>query len=242
MSMAPRSEAATALAKRFYARAEMREEAGGHFLRLDGKQAMTPERRPLRVPTTALAAAIAAEWREQGERIDPFTMPVTRLANSAIDGIAPRLEEVRRDILAYAGSDLLCYRAGEPNGLVERQRAAWDPILAWAKLRFSVRFALAEGVVHVAQPEETLSALAQAVACFDDPFRLAGLSVATSLTGSLILTLALAEAAIDLDGAWAAAHVDEDWNISRWGADVEATERRAARFADFRAAGLALAG
>ena len=167
-------------------------------------------------------------------------MPVTRLANSAIDGVASRQPDVRKPILDYATADLLYYRAGEPEGLVARQREAWDPVIAWAERRFGGRFVLAEGVVHVAQPEGTLSAIAAAIESFDEPFRLAGLSLATALTGSALIALALAESALDVDAAWGAAHVDEDWNILKWGEDAEAQRRRTRRFADFRAAGLAL--
>ncbi len=226
--------------KRFYKEARMEPEEDGFVLRLDRKRAMTPARRPLSVPHRHLADAIAAEWAGQGEFIDPASMPVTRLANSAIDGVAARLAEVRREVLAYAGTDLLCYRAGEPEGLVLRQREAWDPVLAWAEKRFG-RFVLAEGIVHVAQPEATLAVLSTALEAHDDPFRLAGLSLATTLSGSALIALALAEGALDVDRAWAAAHVDEDWNIEKWGADSEAIQRRARRLEDFRAAALALA-
>jgi chaperone required for assembly of F1-ATPase len=225
--------------KRFYKTAAMDAEEGGFALRLDGKRAMTPARRPLAVPHAHLAEAIAAEWAGQAEFLDPLSMPVTRLANSAIDGVATRLADVRDEVLAYAGTDLLCYRAGEPEGLVARQRAAWDPILAWAEERFG-RLVLAEGIVHVAQPDATLAALASAVDGFDDPFRLAGLSLATTLSGSALIALALAAGALDVHAAWAAAHVDEDWNITLWGADAEAMRRRAARLEDFKAAALAL--
>ena len=143
-------------------------------------------------------------------------------------------------MLDYAGTDLLYYRAGEPEELVERQHAVWDPIIAWAERRFGGRFVLAEGVVHVAQPEPTLAAIPAAIERFDDPFRLAGLHLATSLSGSALIALALAEGALDVDAAWAAAHVDEDWNIEKWGEDSEAMARRAKRSADFRAAALAL--
>jgi len=227
--------------KRFYKSVEMVEAAGGFALRLDGKKAMTPGKQPLAVPRRDLADAIAAEWNGQGEFIDPVKMPVTRLANSAIDGVSPRLAEVRRPLIEYVGADLLYYRAGEPEGLVAKQREAWDPILGWAEQRFGVRFILAEGVTHVAQPETTLARIAAAIERFDEPFRLAGLSLATTLTGSALIALALAEGALDVEAAWSAAHVDEDWNIFKWGEDAEAMRRRALRFADFRAAALALA-
>jgi chaperone required for assembly of F1-ATPase len=224
--------------KRFYAKVETPEEEGGFTLLLDGKRAMTPGRRPLAVPHRRLAEAIAAEWAAQSEFIDPASMPVTRLANTAIDGVAGRMAEVRADILAYAGTDLLYYRAEEPEGLVASQNAAWDPVLDWAEKRFSVRFIRAAGISHAAQPE--LAAIAADLDSEHDPFRLAGLHLATSLGGSALIALALSASAIDVDAAWTAAHVDEDWNISKWGADAEAMRRRARRFDDFRAAALAL--
>jgi chaperone required for assembly of F1-ATPase len=225
---------------RFYKTVEMPEEDGGFALRLDGRRAMTPGKRRLIVPHAHLAAAIVAEWEAQQSEIDPATMPVTRLANSAIDGVANRIPEVRQDIAAYTATDLLYYRAGEPEELVARQSARWDPILVWAEQRFGVRFILAEGVMHVAQPETTLSALSAAIAIHEDSFVLAGLSLATTLTGSALIALALADGKLDADAAWRAAHVDEDWNIAQWGEDAEAADRRARRFMDFRAAVLAL--
>lgn len=227
--------------KRFYQEAEVVPEEGGYALRLDGRRAVTPARNPLVVPHAALAGAIAAEWRGQSAEIDPGSMPATRLANSAIDGVAARMEEVRAEVLAYVGTDLLCYRAGEPEGLVARQREAWDPILAWAEKRFGIRFVLAEGIAHVAQPERTLAAIGEAVEAFKEPFRLAALHLATTLTGSALIALALAGQALDADAAWAAAYVDEDWNNSQWGIDADAASARARRLQDFRAAALALA-
>ncbi len=226
--------------KRFYKSVSMEPREGGYLLHLDGRRAVTPGRRPLTVPEQGLADAIAAEWEAQMEFIEPASMPATRLANTAIDGVALRPAEVRAEVAAYAGTDLLVYRAGEPEGLVVRQRAAWDPVLAAAERRYAVRFVLAEGMVHAAQPEPTLAALRGAVDAFNEPFRLAGLHLATTLTGSALIALALAEGALDAEAAWGAAHVDEDWNISQWGEDAEAAARRAQRFADFRAASLAL--
>ena len=227
--------------KRFYKNVEMRREEGAFALRLDGKRAITPGRKPLAVPDERLADAIAAEWDAQGENIDPVSMPVTRLANSAIDGVAERPDEVQREVLAYAGADLICYRAEGPGGLVRRQDEIWNPIGAWAETRFGAPFKLAAGIVHVAQAKPTMRRVAAAVGRYDEPFRLAGLSLATTLTGSALIALAMAEGAIDAAAAWAAAHVDEDWNISQWGEDAEAAERRARRRADFDAAALALA-
>lgn len=227
--------------RRFYERAEAAAMEGGYGLRLDGKRAMTPGRKPLVVPQRGLVDAIVAEWAGQAETIDPLTMPVTRLSNSAIDGVAERPEEVRREVLAYAGADLLYYRADRPEGLVQRQERFWSPILASAEGRYGVRFVLSEGVVHVVQPAPTLHVLAGVIGRFEEPFGLAGLSLATTLTGSALIALALAEGELDAETAWTAAHVDEDWNISQWGEDAEAAERRRWRFADFRAAALALA-
>jgi chaperone required for assembly of F1-ATPase len=226
--------------KRFYTTAEAREEEGGFALRLDGKRAMTPGKQPLVVPRRELADAIVNEWLAQGDLIDPATMPVTRLANSAIDGVAPRIAEVRQPIRGYAASDLLYYRAGEPAELVTKQREAWDPILAWAEQRFGARFMLSEGVMHVAQPERTLIAIAAGIDAFDEPFRLAGLSLAASLSGSALIALALADGFLDVADAWSVAHVDEDWNIEKWGEDAEAKRRRDLRFRDFQAAAMAL--
>ena len=226
--------------RRFYSTVEMRPEPGGFTLRLDGKPAMTPGRNPLAVPHRRLADAIAAEWSAQIEHIDPGDMPATRLANSAIDGVAPRRQAVRDVLAEYAGTDLLFYRAGAPEGLVERQRELWDPVLEWARERFGVRFILAEGVMHVAQPDAALQAIRAELAAIEDPFRLAALSLATTLTGSALIALTLNSCAMEVERAWAAAHVDEDWNISQWGEDAEAKERRARRYADFRAAALLL--
>jgi chaperone required for assembly of F1-ATPase len=228
------------LPRRFYREAQAVEEEGAFRLRLDGKPARTPARNPLAVPSRRLAAALAEEWSRQAERIDPATMPVTRLANSAIDGVAPRMEAVRADLVSYADSDLLCYRAGEPQGLAERQARHWDPVLAWAERRLGGHFVLAEGLMHVPQPAETLGAFAAALGRFDEPFALAALHVATTLTGSALLALALAEGETGVAKAWQAAHVDEDWNMQLWGEDAEALNRRAARFEEFRAAALAL--
>lgn len=227
--------------KRFYATAEAVAGQGGFALQLDGRAAITPSRNPLVVPDARIAHAIVAEWEAQGAEIDPASMPATRLANSAIDGVAARMDEVRKEILGYAGTDLVYYRAGDPERLVARQHEAWDPVVTWAERRFGARLILAEGMTHVAQSEKAMSAIRDALAAIDDPFRLAGLHLATTLAGSALIALALAEGTLDVDQAWATAHVDEDFNISQWGEDADAARHRARRFEDFRAAGLALA-
>ena len=232
--------AAPVLPKRFYEAAEAVPSAAGYALRLDGRRAMTPARHELVVPTRALADAIVAEWRSQGERIDPATMPATRLANTALDGVAGQMDSVRAAISAYAESDLLCYRAGHPDGLVSRQAACWDPVLLAIERRHGARFTLAEGVIHVGQPPGSLVAIARAVEAFDDPFRLTALHMLTTLTGSALIALAVAAGDLDPENAWTAAHVDEDWNVRQWGEDFEAKARRDRRHADFRVAVLAL--
>ncbi len=228
------------LLKRFYETVEIIEKEEFFHLRLDSRPALSQGRTQLVVTERALAEALCAEWQAQGEHIDPAAMPVTRLVNTALDGVTGGEPAIRADILGYARSDLLCYRAGEPQGLVEQQRAPWDPVLAWAEKLLSVRFKLAQGVVHVEQPRDVLSAVESRLAAYTDPFRLTGLSMATSLTGSALLALAVAEGFLGTNDAWRAAHVDEDWNIAQWGEDGEAMARRADRYRDFVAAMIAL--
>jgi len=238
---AARRMSAPARQRRFYREATVAERAGLHALHLDGKPARTPGKKPLAVTHAGLAEAIRAEWQGQGEYLDAATMPATRLANTAIDGVAPNMQAVRDEVAAYGGTDLLCYRAGEPETLVAREREVWDPILQTAERRFGCRFVLAEGVMHVAQPEPALAAVRNAVAAYDEPFRLTALHVVTALTGSALIALLLGDGVIDEGTAWTAAHVDEDFQISRWGEDFEAKARRAKRHAEFRAAALVLA-
>jgi chaperone required for assembly of F1-ATPase len=223
------------LPKRFYKTVAVEDRAAGLALLLDGKPVRTPGKALLILPTRALADALAEEWRAQGERIDPATMPLTKLANSAIDGVTRREQAVIDDIMAYAGSDLLCYRADTPLGLIEAQGKHWDPILAWAKSALGAPLALAEGVVHVAQPQASLEALKDKLQG-RDPFSLTALHVMTALSGSALLALAVAEGRLTAEEAWQAAHVDEDWQIGQWGEDAEAASRHAARWRDFAAA------
>ena len=163
-------------------------------------------------------------------------MPITRIVNSAIDGVAPRQAEVVADLVRYAGSDLVYYRAGEPERLAKAQDEAWSPVLDWAKDAHGARFTLGEGVMHVAQPDEAIAAIRSAVEQIKSPFALAALHVMTTLSGSVLIALAHAAQQIDVDQAWAAAHVDELYQESVWGEDYEAMERRRRREADFKAA------
>ena len=199
---------------------------------LDGKPVTTPGRRPLALPSDALAEAVAEEWRAVGETIDPRTMPLTGLANAATDPIANDPAQFAARLAAYGESDLLCYRADGPPLLVERQAASWDSLLAWARGRYDVTFSVTTGVMHVAQPDATIARLHEAVAAYDD-FRLAGLSPVVTLTGSLVIGLALIEGEIDADAAWAAAGIDEDWSVEMWGEDWQATQLRELKRKEF---------
>jgi chaperone required for assembly of F1-ATPase len=222
--------------KRFYAQAAAGETDGGFVLLLDGKTAKTPARKPLILPTRTLAQAIAAEWEGQGSEIDPAKMPLTRLANLAIDRIAAEAAAIREEIVRYASSDHVLYRAGEPEGLVALQAALWDPIVEWAHHALGARFLLAEGVKFVAQPPAALAAVRTEIESWPPPFALAALASLTSLAGSALIALALARGHLTPAAAWTAAHVDEDWNIRQWGEDAEAMQRRAQRFSEFEAA------
>lgn len=225
-----------ALPKRFYAAAEAVETGEGFAVRLDGKPVRTPGRALLALPSAAAAALVAAEFAAQGEMIDPVSMPVLRLVNTAIDGVAPDTQAVLEDVMRFSASDLLCYRADAPEELVARQAEAWDPVLDWVRSALGARFFLAEGVVHVEQPRESVAAVGLWLKQRQEPFRLSALHVMTTLTGSALLALAVEAGALTADEAWTAAHVDEDWNNERWGVDSEAATRRAARRKEFDAA------
>ena len=232
----PGAQSKSSLPKRFYKGVAVEEGDGCFALLLDGKPVRTPGKAHLLLPTQALAEAVAEEWRMQDERIDPATMPLTKLANSAIDGVPGREQAVIDDILAHAGSDLLCYRADGPEGLVEAQIAQWDPVLAWAKSTLDAPLVPTRGIVPVAQPQASLDRLKDSLVG-RDAFSLAALHLMTALTCSAVLALAVALGRVTVEEAWAAAHVDEDWQIRQWGEDAEAAARRAAWERDFAAAG-----
>jgi chaperone required for assembly of F1-ATPase len=224
------------LPKRFYREVAVGPaEGGGHCVQLDGRTALTPGKSPLAVPTARLAEALAAEWSAQAGVIDPAAMPLTRLVNTAIDGVAGRETEVAADIVKYAGSDLLCYRADFPEGLVARQRALWDPLLAWAGERYGARLAVVTGLMPVAQPPVATAGLADAVSGLET-WALAPLHVMTTLMGSAVMALAVVDGRLGAEAAWEAAHVDEDWQIAEWGLDAEAAGRRARRWLEMQAA------
>jgi chaperone required for assembly of F1-ATPase len=226
------------LRKRFYESATVSEDAPFAIL-LDGRGVKTPAGNTLAAPTRPLAETIAAEWNAQSERIDPATMPLTRLANTIIDGVAPNPQPVADEIAKYLGSDLVCYRADAPEGLVAAQTRHWDPVLSWARDAHGARFVLSEGVMFVGQPEGAVAAVRAAIP--PDPWRLGAIHLITTLTGSALIALAVAARELTIEEAWAAAHVDEDWNMKLWGRDELALERRAGRFADVQAAGTVLA-
>ncbi|HEY1749073.1 MAG TPA: ATP12 family protein [Xanthobacteraceae bacterium] len=219
---------------RFYRTVETKAEGSDFCVHLDGKPAHTPAGRILAAPTAPLAQAIAAEWQAQGDLIDPATMPLTRLANGIIDGVSDRAGAVTAEVKKYLASDLICYRATSPQKLVALQSQHWDPIVEWAAETLGAQFLVTDGVIHVAQPEPALAAAAVAIP--PDAWRLGAVHAATTLSGSVLIALALAKGRLSADEAWAAAHVDEDWNIAQWGEDELAMQRRAFRLAEFQAA------
>lgn len=225
------------LPKRFYQSVTVAETGKDAFTALlDGRAVKTPLRRTLVVPSLALAEQLAAEWEAQRDVVDPATMPLTRFVNTVIDGVADDPAKVRADLSAYVETDMLFYRAGYPDRLVETQRKLWDPILAKVEAILGVRFHLGEGVMHVGQPAGAVAAFRARVDAVADPFAVAALHQMTTLTGSAILALCVFEGHIGVDEAWAAAHVEEDWNVELWGADEEAAARRRARAADMSVA------
>jgi chaperone required for assembly of F1-ATPase len=226
------------LRKRFYERAHVGEREGGYAVLLDGKPVKTPARRALAAPTPNLAEQLAGEWNAQQHVIEPGGMPLTRLANAVIDAIAERGPEVSEEVAKYLGSDHLFYRAATPPGLVALQAQHWDPVLAWAHDALGARFVLVEGVVYAEQPREALAAARAAIP--NEPWRLGAVASVTTLTGSGLLALALSAGQIDADAAWAAAHVDEDWQMQHWGRDEVAIARRDFRFAEMQAAAVVL--
>jgi chaperone required for assembly of F1-ATPase len=222
------------LKPRFYKSAGVTEVAEGFAVTLDGRPVRTPARRTLAAPTRALGEALAAEWDEQAEVIDPAKMPLTRLANTIIDGVAAASRDVAAEIEKYLGSDLVCYRAESPDRLVARQSHSWDPILAFAREALGARFEITYGVRFVTQSPDAIAAARGAIPT--DPWRLGAVYTVMTLTGSALIALAFARGGVTLDDAWAAAHVDEDWNMELWGRDELALERRDARFAEMQAA------
>jgi chaperone required for assembly of F1-ATPase len=231
---AVRRTARPQLRRRFYKNAHVDPHGGGFAVRLDGRAVRTPARHILAAPTRTLADVLAAEWNAQADVVDPQSMPLTRLANSILDGVVDASAAVKAEIEKYLASDLVVYRAGDPQGLVARQAQAWDPLIDWARSALGAGFLLAEGIGFVAQPAAALAAARAAIP--HDPWRLGALSAVTTLTGSAVIALAVLRGRLSAQEAWAAAHVDEDWNMDFWGRDAPALERRALRFAEMKAA------
>ena len=213
--------------KRFYKTVSIAPTDGGFAVLLDGKPVKTPARNALLLPTERLAAAIAEEWQMQGEDIIAISMPLLRLSNTVIDGVAVNREDVITAILRFGDNDLLCYRAHHPPALAQRQRDGWDPLLEWARMRLSARMTVAEGMGHVDQSPETLAALREALGSYD-AFSLAGLHVIASITGSLVLALAVVEGYIPGAYAFELSRIDETYQAEKWGADAEAVKRATA--------------
>lgn len=236
---AARRAARPALRRRFYAKVAVAAVSSGHAVQLDSKPVHTPARRILAAPNTALADAIAAEWDAQRGLIEPAKMPLTRLANSIIDGVAEEPGPVAAEIAKYLASDLLFYCATGPAELVARQRQHWEPVLRWTGQTLGAQFVCTSGVTHIAQSQAAIEAAGAAIP--DEPWCLGAVHAATTLTGSALIALALARGFLSADAAWAAANVDEDWNMEQWGRDELALERRDYRFAELKAAALVLA-
>ena len=225
--------------KRFYKDVSVEPSDDGFGLLLDGRPVKTPGRLSLAVPRAKLGEGIADEWRRQGETIDPRSMPLTGLANAAIDRIAPDPATFAAGLARYGENDLLCYRAEGPVELVRWQAEAWDPYLGWARSRYDIELKVTAGIVHVGQPETTVERLGKAVAS-RTPFEMAGLSPLVTVSGSLVLALAVAEGAFTPEQAWEAATVDERWQTEKWGSDDEAVAVLANRRRDFDAGALFL--
>lgn len=221
--------------KRFWNSVDVAQEERGWSIRLDGRPMRTPARSLLEVPNEPLADAIAGEWRDVGNEINPREMPLTGIANAAIDRVAPDKHAFASGLARYAEADLACYRVEGPRELVERQEEKWDALLSWARRRYDVDFVTTSGLMHVAQPQATVERLTHAVAALD-PFQLAGLSPLVTIGGSLVAALAVLEQAFTADHAWQAVSIDERWQLEQWGADAEAEAALDGRRRDFLAA------
>jgi chaperone required for assembly of F1-ATPase len=238
-----RSSMRRSLRTRFFERAQVEESDGAFRITLDGRPIRTPAQRLLEPPVRSLSEHVAREWDAQRDVVDPAKMPLTRLANAIIDGVADAAPAMIADLEKFLACDLVLYRAETPQGLVIRQAAAWDPILEWAAARLGARFCCRSGMSFRAQPEDALRAARAAIpasATRRDAWRLGAMHSITTSTGSALTALAVAGEALSPTQAWAAAHVDEDWNMEQWGADELALALRADRFAEMQAAALVL--
>ena len=221
--------------KRFFEHVTVDTCADGYQILLDGRVVKTPRKTPLQLPFEALAEAVAGEWRAQGEVIDPHSMPVTRLANTAADRVVSRFDAVAAEVAGFGASDLICYRASHPAPLVQRQAEVWGPYLAWSENALGASLIVTDGIMPVSQSESTLTAFRRAVdAC--TPYELTGLHQLTTAFGSLTLGLAHMHGFVPFDAAWAASQLDELFQEEQWGTDDEALARRQALHSDAKAA------
>ncbi|QIK78484.1 ATPase [Sphingomonas piscis] len=220
--------------KRFWKDVALAHGEGGWSVQLDGRPVRTPARDPLALPSKRLAEAVAEEWRNVSDTVNPRAMPLTGLANAAIDRIAPDPHAFAAGLAKYAEADLTCYRTEGPRELVDRQEESWDTLLAWARSRYQVEFRTTQGLMHVEQPEETVERLSSAVHELE-AFALAGLSPLVTVGGSLVAGLAVLERAIAPEAAWAAVSIDDHWQLEQWGADAEAELALENRRRDFLA-------
>lgn len=222
--------------KRFYKRAACSATDNGFAIHLDGRPIKTPARNPLNLPTRQLAEAIAAEWTAQGEEIDPATMPLTALAQGALDQVAQERDRIVGRIAAFSDSDMLYYRGDDSQqALADHQAEQWDPLLDWARQRYDVSFILTRGIMHQSQSEQTIARLSEVVETQDD-FTLAAMLSLVGLAGSLVAVLALVEGAYDADTLWPLMNLEELWQEQQWGIDDLAFETRAIKQAEFLAA------
>ena len=218
--------------KRFWKAAKPAEAEGGFTVALDQRTLMTPARAVLLLPTRALADGIAAEWDAQGDTVNPQALPLTRAANATIDRVVPQHRAVAEGIAAYGETDLLCYRAPHPRALAERQADHWDPLLDWAAQALSARLMTGQGVMHLLQPQESVQALREAVLA-EDAWTLTALHEFVTLSGSLLLGLAVRHGRLSAEQAWPLSRIEEDWQIEAWGEDAEAAQTTARARADF---------
>jgi chaperone required for assembly of F1-ATPase len=218
--------------KRFWKEVSTAARDGGWEILVDDRTLRTPARALLVVPTEPLAKAMAEEWRSTADEIDPRTMPLTGLANAAIDRIAPERQAFAGGLARYGEADLACYRSDWPPELVTRQSESWDKLLEWARRRYDVDFSTTSGLLHVPQAQATIDRLSEALAELD-AFHLSGLSPLVSNGGSLIAALAVLEKAIAPEAAWDAVSIDDRWQFEQWGSDKEAETALMDRRRDF---------
>lgn len=218
--------------KRFWKEAKVAEVEGGFRVELDGRPVKTPAKTEVILPTRALGEAIAAEWDAQIEEVDPTKMPFTRMANSALDKVATQHDEVAEMLAEYGGTDLLCYRATSPAELIDRQAAAWDPLLEWAFDEMGTRLVTGAGVMHVAQDQAALAVLSDRVKAMDN-FRLSAFHDLVGISGSLVLAFAAALNRQEIEAVWDLSRIDETWQEEQWGVDDEATEQAAIKKTEF---------